>query len=208
MLKKLLVISSVLSLTSCGTNNNNLNQQIINEQQAEINASKDKNSLFGHNIDYGTATFVFNKSSGEKYLTTNPSSIDLRVKKFGINVGKFNTAMLKMPNKEISGYSYISNDGNVYLNVYSTKDYYKVGTWSTKDKFKGKGYINLNGDIPESLYFQKFDIKIDSSIKDIKAIIPLNPMSDRSLMLISTVDVKPVIKEQKDFDLSKFIATK
>lgn len=208
MIKKLLVISFVLSLTACG-NENSLNQQALIDQQAQINASQDKNSLFGHNIDHGTATFIFTKSSGEKYLTTNPSSIDLRVKRLGVNVGKFNTAILKMPNKEIKGYSYISNDGNVYLNPYSTKDYYKVGTWSVKDKFKGKGFINLSGeDIPESLYFQKFDIKIDSTIKDIKAIIPLNPMSDRSLTLTSSIDVKSIAREQKDFDLSKFITTK
>lgn len=204
MIKKLLALSFLISLTAC-SNDNNLTQPVIDQQ---INNNVEANSLLGQSLKDGTATFTGTKSNGEKYLTTKAFSVDLRVRRLGVQVGKFNSSILSMPSKSISGYSYISNDGNLYLNVYNTKDHYKIGTWSVKDKFKGKGYINLNAEIPESLYFQKFDIKLDSSISNIKAVVPLNPMADRSLTLTSKVDVQPVTKSEADFDLSKFIATK
>lgn len=205
MIKKLLAISFVMSLTSCASDNN-LNQSIIEQQSTQSNV--EANSLLGQSLKDGTATFVSQKSSGEKYLTSKSFSVDLRVRRLGMQVGKFNYATLNMPSKSTGGYSLISNDGNLYLNVYNTKEYYKIGTWSVKDKFKGKGYIDLKGEIPESLYFQKFEIKLDSSISDLKAVVPLNPMSHRTLTFTSKTDISPVTKTDADFDLSKFIATK
>ncbi len=208
MIKKLLTLSFILSLSACSSNESNLNQINV-EQQVQTNAAKSnqKKNFFGLNVNDGRATFFFTKSSGEQYISSTPT-IDISVKRLGVRVEKFNTVNLVMPSKEMRGYTQISNDGNLYIEDYGTSNYYKVGTWSVKGKFKGKGYVDLTGDIDDSIYFQKFDIKIDPSIKEIKADLPLNPMSHKYLYFHTSSDIKPVVKQKADFDLTKFIATK
>lgn len=207
MLKKALAISFILSLTACGSDNT-LNQQMLQQQQVEASASKnqEKNGIFSY-VNEGSATFVFTEGMNGQKLSTTPT-IDVSLKKLGITAQKFNTVTLVMPSGEMRGYTRITNDGGLYLEDYGTNNYYKVGTWTKKDKFKGKGYINLNSKIDESLYFQKFDIKLDSVVKDIKSDLPLNPMSHKYLYFHTSTDIKPVTKTKADFDLTKFIATK
>ncbi|MFN8671815.1 MAG: hypothetical protein U0457_06970 [Candidatus Sericytochromatia bacterium] len=206
MIKKLLVICSILAITSCNANNNNLPVDL--EQNNDINAQANKNVVMSYSISSGDATFVFNKSgSGEPYVSTNPSIV-VNIKKLGIKFNRFNKASLKMPNgSSVDGYFYIANDSNLYLQDYESKKYYKVGTWSKKDKFKGKGYINLK-DTSYNLWSQDFDIKMDSTINKIEAETHINPMAHEYLFLGSNSNIQPTQKVEADFNLANFISNK
>ena len=83
----------------------------------------------------------------------------------------------------------------------------EIGYAIRSEEFKGKGYIDLK-DKNYKLFTQSFDIKIDPVVKEIKATLPLNPMSHKYVYLEVSKDIKPVSKSTLNFDLSKFIATK
>ena len=208
MIKKFAVLSFALILTAC---NAPATQTNLLEDQSQVNAAgkaDDKNSLFGLNVNGGSADFVFNKQNSFDKEISNTPSVQIYVKRLGVKVHNSNTITLVMPSgDQMKGYTRIANDGNLYVEDYGTDKYYKVGSWTKKDKFKGKGFINVK-DESYKLFSQDFDVKVDPIVKDVKATLPLNPMSHKYVYFHLSSEIKPVSKSTLNFDLSKFIATK
>lgn len=208
MLKKAFSVLFVLSLSACSNNDTSFNQQVLTNDSNVQTSSTATNGVSSYSINEGSAGFVFNKQgSGEQYISTNPNVVSLYIKKLGIKFGDFNHGSLTTPTQKLGGYFYLGNDSNLYVADYDSKDYYKIGTWSKKDKFKGQGYINLK-DSSYKDFSQSFDVKLDPVISKVTAETHLNPMSHEYLFLEASQVLKPVKKTAADFDLSKFIMTK
>ena len=192
-MKKTLISAVLLTSMLTGCNAGNVNQpqgltsQSINAQSAKAPA---KNGLFGFTISQGQMYF-FDQTPGKTGIYASPQVFAKKL----ITNNKFNKATLTMPGSEVSGYFKAANDGGLYLEDYTSKNNYRVGSWTKKGGFTKKEA------------FEKFDIKLEN-IKDVKAELHLNPMSHEYLFLISSTDIKPVQKKDTDFELSKFMAKK
>lgn len=207
MMKKIATLAFALMLTACNAPSNQTDLLI---DQSQVNASsktQDKNSLLGYNVNSGEANFVFAVSSNGNEISSTPI-VRVSVKKLGVQLHTSRDINLVMPSGEFRGEVRIANDGNLYIENYGKDKFYKVGTWTKKDKFKGKGYIDLK-DTKSKLFTQDFDIKLDSVISGIRANLNLlNPVVQKYVYFDASSEIKPVSKSTLNFDLSKFISTK
>ena len=165
-MKKLLISVIALGfLTGCNNTTVTQPQDLLTTDQVSAQSkTPESNSLFGFSITTGQMYF-FDAKPGDKGVYGSPEVLPKKL----LSSGRFNNASLTMPSgTKVSGYFKTGNDSALYLEDYTTKKNYKIGTWSKKGGFTKK----------ETL--EKFDIKLEN-IKDVKAELHLNPMADEYL---------------------------
>ena len=188
-----LMISTVAILSSCASNEVDLNQIApINPDQTNIQANKDnKNGLlfnsFKVRMDFAESTI-----DGKKYSYALPAIVVSK----NLNEGLFGYLTIKMPSKEVGGYLVAGKDGKVYMEPYNpnkgasaysfndTLTCYDVGSWSKKGALDPSKLERINFE-PNKAY--KYEAELH-----------LNPMTHEYLTLTSDKVINPVTKKRGD----------